>query len=174
MGPGMLTIIYLLTAQYPTPLEQKTQPSYVPQSVAMSGANVIRDYVPGDPVPAGYHASKRLRTGLVATGFTLFGTSWFASAIAGALAIDNANAACAYGDPSCGSIGGWPLFLPVVGPLVMLGSNTSALGGLFLVFDAVLQAGSLAMAIVGLVVPKIVLVRNDVGGVTLDGAQLKF
>jgi hypothetical protein len=58
-----------------------------------------------------------------------------------------------------------PLFIPVAGPFVTLGTADHEGGGtFFLVLDGVAQAGGLAMFIAGLAFPRKVLVRNDVSG----------
>jgi hypothetical protein len=58
-----------------------------------------------------------------------------------------------------------PLFIPVAGPFVTLGTaDHEGSGTFFLVLDGVAQAGGLAMFIAGLAFPRKVLVRDDVGG----------
>src|SRR5438067_2129937 len=78
------------TTQYPAPLYQQTQPSYVPQSVAMSGPRQIKDWQDGDPIPPGYRPVERTRTGLLVGGGVTFGVLYFFSALA-ASASANAN-----------------------------------------------------------------------------------
>jgi hypothetical protein len=141
--------------QYVAPMQQQTQQTYVPQSVAMSGPRVIRDWHEGDPIPPGYHPSERIRTGLVAGGATMFAVPYLISVLVGA---GGADSGC------CNA-----MYVPVVGPFIEMGSlhsfdaSANAVGGVFLVLDGVLQAAGVALFIFGIAVPKTVLVRNDLG-----------
>ena len=141
--------------QYYTPMQQQTQQTYVPQSVAFSGPRVIRDWHEGDPIPPGYHPATRMRTGLVAGGISMFAAPYLISVI---VAAGNANT----GSDNV-------LYIPVLGPFIDLGNqhsydaSSNALAGVFLVLDGVLQATGVALTIWGLAVPKTVLVRNDLG-----------
>ncbi|HEY1960027.1 MAG TPA: hypothetical protein VGH28_30670 [Polyangiaceae bacterium] len=145
--------------QYVAPMQQQTQQTYVPQSVAMSGPRVIRDWHEGDPIPPGYHPSARIRGSLVGGGAGLFGGTYLVSLLVAAIGED----ACS------GSFGGTckneaaPLFIPVVGPFITMGNTDSATADVFLVVDGLAQAAGVAMFIYGLAVPKTVLVRNDLG-----------
>lgn len=139
---------------YTAPIYQETQPSYVPQSVAMSGPRVIRDWNEGEPIPPGYHESTRIRKGLVIGGAVTFGVMYLFTAFGATIA----DGACA-GTCSVGS-----LFVPVVGPFIYMGTKgNTALDNFWLGFDGVVQAGGLAMFIIGLAAPSTVLVRNDLG-----------
>ena len=51
--------------EYVAPLQQQTQPMYVPQSVAISGPRQITTWQEGEPIPPGYHPVQRIRRGLV-------------------------------------------------------------------------------------------------------------
>jgi hypothetical protein len=137
---------------YTTPLYQQTQPSYVPQSVALSGPRIIKDWSEGEPIPPGYHESVRARKGLIIGGAVLFGTMYLISAFAAAAETDLS---------SCGCHGG--LFIPGAGPFVELGHSGGATASLFLVLDGVSQVGGIAMFIAGFAAPQTVLVRNDMG-----------
>jgi len=140
---------------YVAPLQQSTQQTYVPQSVALSGPRVIKDWREGDPIPPGYHPAQRTRTGMVVGGAVMFGVPYLISALVGAGTADNG---------CCGA-----MFIPVVGPFVQMTqwhtSDASAVdtGDIFLVLDGALQAAGVAMFVYGLAVPKTVLVRNDLG-----------
>jgi len=135
--------------QYPAPLSQTTQPSYVPQSVAMSGPREIRSYEAGDPIPPGYRPVERTRRGLIVGGAVLFGTLYFISALAAAIDADNGKGELA------------PLWVPGVGPFIQMFSTDSATGKLFLGIDGVGQSAGLFMLVYGLTARKTVLVRND-------------
>jgi hypothetical protein len=142
--------------EYPTPMQQTTQGTYVPQSVAMSGPRVIRDWQDGDPVPEGYHITQRTRTGLVVGGAVTFGVLYIISVMGAAIVHDANN-----------SLGGTDnadaLFIPGVGPFVQMTKTTSASGNVFNAIDGIAQCGGLAMLLVGLTNPRNVLVRNDLG-----------
>ncbi len=139
---------------YQTPMYQQTQGSYVPQSVAMSGPRVINDYDEGDPIPPGYHVDTRIRKGLVVGGAVAFGVCYFFSALVAAAGQDSSNG---------GSNNESALWIPAIGPFIQMANNSSAIGNVFLVIDGIAQAGGLAMLVGGLVSPKTVLVRNDLG-----------
>jgi len=142
--------------QYVAPMQQQTQQTYVPQSVAMSGPRIIRDWHEGDPIPPGYHPESRIRTGLVTGGATMFGVPYLISILTAAIGSDS----------GCCTA----MWVPVVGPFIQMGawnagtdSSAVATGDVFLVIDGVLQAAGVAMFVYGLAVPKTVLVRNDLG-----------
>jgi hypothetical protein len=140
--------------QYVAPMQQQTQQTYVPQSVAMSGPRVIKDWHEGDPIPPGYHPDTRARTGLIAGGATMFGVPYLISIL---VAAGGADGNC------CAA-----MWIPVVGPFIEMGSlhsdsSSDAVGGIFLAIDGALQAVGVAMFVYGVAVPKTVLVRNDLG-----------
>ncbi len=149
--------------QYVAPLSQQTQQTYVPQSVAMSGPRIIRDWQEGEPIPPGYHPSTRIRTGLVAGGATMFGATYLISLLVAAIGQDSCTAVSTMGGVQCTNDAA-PLFIPVVGPFITMGNvRDSATADVFLVLDGLLQVGGIAMFIAGLAWPKTVLVRNDLG-----------
>lgn len=131
-------------------------PTYVPQTVAMSGPRRIDDWEEGEPIPPGYHPVSRIRKGLVIGGAVTFGVLYLLSAISGAIASDS------------GAKDGRLLFIPVAGPFTLLGSGTPATAAVFLVIDGIAQAGGIAMFVAGLAAPKTVLVRNDLGKSTFS------
>lgn len=140
--------------QYPTPLYQRTQPSYVPQSVALSGPRMIADWQEGDPVPPGYHPTTRIRKGFVIAGSILFGVFYFFSSLTAAVGAD-ANSGS--GNPLAS------LWIPGVGPFFQMANTSTSLGNFVLAWDGITQCGGLAMLIYGLASPRTVLVRNDLG-----------
>jgi hypothetical protein len=155
--------------EYVTPMQQQTQQTYVPQSVAMSGPRVLKDWHEGDPIPPGYHPATRARTALIGGGVAMFGSSYLISVLVAAVGEDNKG--CSQWDSTyttCvrqGSNAAAPLFIPVVGPFITMGNTDSATADVFLVVDGLLQAVGLGMFIYGVSVPKVVLVRNDLGKV---------
>jgi hypothetical protein len=143
-------------AGYPTPLRQTTQATYVPQSVAMSGPRVIKDWQEGDPVPDGYRVKQHARVGLVVGGTVTFGILYLFSVLGAAIVHDANNAVGGHDNADA-------FFIPGVGPFMEMTKTTSATGNVFNVIDGVGQCAGLAMLIVGLTSPKNVLVRNDLG-----------
>jgi hypothetical protein len=115
----------------------------------------IEDWSAGQPIPSGYRPSTHIRKVLVITGAVLFGAAYLWSATYAMLP---------------GLVGGEGssqapyLFVPVVGPFLQMGKsgNTTA-GNCWLALDATAQVGGVAMFVVGLAVPKTVLVRDDYG-----------
>jgi hypothetical protein len=137
--------------EFIAPLSQPTQPSYVPQSVAMSGPEEIDDWDGKRAIPAGYHPETRKRKGLIISGAIMFGASYLISAFAGSIAADTSH-------------DGAPLlFLPVLGPFLQTSNWSSSTGRFFLVVDGGCQAAGFAMLLSGLMLEKTVLVRNDLG-----------
>jgi hypothetical protein len=143
---------------YVTPLYQQTQPSYVPQSVAMSGPHVIRDWSEGEPIPPGYHPVTKMRTGLVVGGAVLFGVTYLFSALGAAIGADaNPGQSNPFG----------ALWVPAAGPFIQVFQNgNSATGSLLLVLDGLCQVGGISMFAIGLASPKTALVRNDLASRT--------
>jgi hypothetical protein len=158
--------------EYVTPMQQQTQQTYVPQSVAMTGPRVINDYHDGDPIPPGYHPQQRVRGGLVGGGAGLFGALWLIDVIIAA-ADASIKQDCNFsltGADICTNHKAtfWPLWIPVAGPFIAIGTTGSdALGTTFLVIDGLAQAGGVAMIIAG-AMGHTVLVRNDLGAPKLE------
>jgi hypothetical protein len=137
--------------RYMVPLEQHTQPSYVPQSVALSGPRVIGDWEEGQDIPPGYHVSTRVRKGPVIAGAVVFGLLYLFSTLAAAI------------DSEVNSGSGGPLLVPAIGPFIQMGSTSDSIGTWALAVDGLAQTGGLALLIYGIAAPKTVLVRNDLG-----------
>jgi hypothetical protein len=144
--------------EYVAPLQQQTQQVYMPQSVALSGPRIIKDYEEGEPIPPGYHAESRVRTGLVVGGAVTFGVMYLLSVLVGA-AISDANKL------SGGKESGDLLYVPVAGPFLQMTKTESSSGNVTLAIDGIAQAAGATMLIVGITSPKTVLVRNDLGEV---------
>jgi hypothetical protein len=136
--------------QYQAPMYQQTQPSYVPQSAAMSGPRVITDWDSDRPVPPGYHPEERVRKGLIIGGACTFGAMYLFTTLGAAISSDAGSPANA-------------LYIPGVGPFVQMAQGGSATGTFLLAVDGIAQIGGIAMFAVGLAAPKTVLVRNDLG-----------
>ena len=151
----------LPNGEYVAPLQQQTQQIYVPQSVALSGPRIIRDYEEGEPVPPGYHPETRVRTGLVVAGAVTFGIMYVFSVLAGAIIND----ASEYGSKHDR---GDFLFAPVLGPFLQMSKTDSSSGNVTLAIDGIAQAAGATMLIVGITSPRTVLVRNDLGEIRIS------
>jgi hypothetical protein len=141
--------------EYTAPLSQTTQPSYVPQSVALSGPRQL-DHHEGEPVPPGYTPVQRTRKGPIVAGAVVFGTLYLFSSAAAAAGADSAQHG---GSNEVGA-----LWIPVAGPFIQMGQTDSALGKYMLAIDGIGQAAGAALLAWGLTSPKTVLVRNDLTG----------
>jgi hypothetical protein len=142
--------------EYVAPLSQTTQPTYVPQSVALSGPRMIRDWQEGMPIPHGYHQETRARRGLVIAGSIVFGVTYiYTSLIAAA------------GEESSGQNELGSLWVPVLGPFMQMAETDSPLGNYVLLLDGLAQAAGVTMLVAGLVYPRHVLVRNDLASMTV-------
>ncbi|CAN5922837.1 hypothetical protein BH11MYX4_BH11MYX4_13030 [soil metagenome] len=151
--------------EYVAPMQQQTQAVYVPQSVALSGPRIIRDYEDGEPVPHGYHADTRVRTGLVVGGAVTFGVMYLFSVLAGSI-INDANKYSS--DHTRGDF----LFVPVVGPFLQMTNTSTSSGTTMLAIDGLAQAAGATMLIVGVMSPRTVLVRNDLAEVRVTPMQV--
>jgi hypothetical protein len=117
----------------------------------------ILPYEEGQDVPQGYHVEARANRKLIAAGAGVLGGTWaFSALVAGLVMADNSGNDKGYA----------PLFVPVVGPFISLGTSHldfSRDGGLgaFLILDGIAQVGGATLLIVGLVKDKHVLVRDS-------------
>jgi hypothetical protein len=133
------------------------------------------DYIEGAEVPPGYIKVERIRKGLVIAGAVTFGVSWLVSATAGVALTDesNHNECYAYGDDIEGGGGYYsecrdddnegaiPLFIPLVGPFIAMGTmDAEGPGRAALFLDGVVQVGGMAMLIAGVAAKQTVLVRS--------------
>lgn len=146
--------------EYVAPLQQQTQQIYVPQSVALSGPRMIKDYEEGEPVPPGYHPETKVRTGYVVGGAVTFGVLYLLSVLVGA-AITDVNRGTG------GSESGELLYVPVAGPFLQMINTESSTGNVTLAIDGAGQALGATLLIVGITSPRTVLVRNDLAQVRI-------
>jgi hypothetical protein len=136
---------------------------YAPQQAPQVVAPRELDWEPGEPITPGYHPSTKIRTGLVIGGSVTFGVLWLLNISVASVAVQ-ATSDCS----SCSSSGLEPLFAPIVGPFIAIATTrANALGGFWLGFDGVVQAGGVAMLIAGIAAPKNRLIRNDISGKNL-------
>jgi hypothetical protein len=112
---------------------------------------------PGDPVPRGYRAVPRIRTGLVVAGAVTFGVTYLTTALIGAAVSDIRTATGSFDRSSK------LLMIPLFGPFTLLGSTVSATGQLGLVLDGLVQAAGIGMFVTGLAWPKMTLVPAGYG-----------
>ena len=153
--------------EYVAPMQQQTQPTYIPQSVAMSGPREIRDYDEDTQrPPAGYHPEKRIRKGLVIGGAVTFGIMYLFSAMAAAIDADTSRG---YGERHS-TLGA--LWVPVAGPFVQMARTQSSTGNFFLAIDGIAQLGGAAMLIGGFAAPKTVLVRDDLAKIWIAPTRI--
>jgi hypothetical protein len=146
--------------QYIAPLSQTTQPTYVPQSVALSGPRFIKDWHDGDQIPWGYHREERVRKGEIISGAIIFGVPYLYSTFIAAIGED-------FSTTSGGSNPvGW-LYLPVLGPFIELKNSDSATVNELLIIDGLAQGIGAALFIHGFNSPRPLLVRNDLALVTV-------
>jgi len=147
------------SGEYVAPAQGQPQQQviYVQGNPGMTGPKEL-PYDDGDPVPPGYHPDTRMRKGLIIGGAVTFGVFYLISALVGAATIDCNSLTSG---SACG--GGGVLLIPAAGPFIAIGTMKADGGGAaLLVLDGVAQAGGLAMLILGIAVPKSVLVRNDI------------
>jgi hypothetical protein len=140
--------------EYVAPLAQRTQRTYVPQSVALSGPMEI-DWSDGEPIPDGYHRATRIRKGPIIGGAITFGTLYLFSVLAAASAQDTARSEGLSSSPEAA------LYVPGIGPFIQMASTSTATGTVVLAIDGLAQSAGLALLIYGLTSPRTVLIRND-------------
>jgi hypothetical protein len=153
---------------YPAPLSQTTQSTYVPQSVALSGPEEIRDFDDSRPVPAGYTMVERTRRHLIVGGGVTFGVSYGIALFGAAIGEDSRGS---------GKNDLAAMWVPVIGPFMQMADTDSATGKLFLAGLGGAQAAGAILLYYGLTTKNRVLVRNDlvgsmsVGPLAVRGAQ---
>lgn len=141
---------------YPAPLSQTTQSTYVPQSVALSGPEEIKDFDYNRPVPMGYTPIQRTRRHLIVGGAVTFGVNYGISAFAAAVAQDASR--------NGGRNELAAMWVPVAGPFIQMGETDSATGKFFLAGLGGAQLAGAIMLYYGLTTTERVLVRNDLVG----------
>jgi hypothetical protein len=129
-------------AQAPQPAQDSSVPQGAPSGPTATG------------VPAGYHVEKQTRRGLVIVGASVFGGTYFTTVLFAATA-----SVALHGTMDQLA----PFFVPIVGPFMSISSMDPASNQILWAADGVAQVAGLTMAIVGLTVPRTVLVRNPSG-----------
>jgi hypothetical protein len=156
-GPPAPASAIAPNGEYLAPFAQQTQPVYVPQSVALSGPRMIKDWQEDQPIPYGYHQETRVRKGMVIGGGITFGAVYLYTAFIASVSVDLADRDSSHNANA--------LFLPVLGPFIQLTQTDSATFRYVLTLDGLAQAVGAAMFIYGLTTPKTVLIRNDLATV---------
>jgi len=141
---------------YPAPLSQETQSTFVPQSVALSGPEEIKDFDGTRPIPVGYTPVQRPRRHLIVGGAVTFGVSYGLSAFVAAIGEDSSRGS---GNNEVAA-----LWIPVAGPFLQLAQTESATGKFFLVGLGGAQVAGALMLYYGMTTTQRVLVRNDLVG----------
>lgn len=136
---------------------------YVPRPTGYVGPAEISSYEEGAPIPNGYHPEERTRTGLIVAGSVTFGTMYLITAL---VAAGNADAKKHGENPAAA------LWIPAVGPFIQMTNTSSSVAGVFLAIDGATQVAGLAMLIVGVTSPKTVLVRDDLGKVSVQAVPI--
>ena len=112
-------------------------------------------YKEGEPPPEGYYLAKQSRRGLTIAGIAVFGGAYALSVIGALSVLTDSN-----------SNGGYePLFIPIVGPFITMGTaDDTELDdmGTLLLLDGAAQTAGAVMFIIGMVSgEKRVYKRND-------------
>lgn len=123
------------------------------------------DWEPGQPIPPGYKPSTKIRKGLVIGGAVSLGTMWILSVVG------------ATQDLSRGRSEGAPLFVPVVGPFIAIGTSgtstsTDRTNAVAFALDGIVQTAGAALLIAGIAWPKPILVRTK--ELTLQPTPMSF
>jgi hypothetical protein len=151
------------SAQEAPPIAVAPQPTYViTPSIPLASPQRLADWEEGEPIPAGYHAVKRRRKGLLIGGALTFGITYLVTALGGAIAAD------------AGGGRGAALIAPVFGPFAMLGKDVGATGSFLLVLDSLAQAAGITMFSIGMAKPSAVLVRDDLAKIEVRPAPMTF
>jgi hypothetical protein len=124
------------------------------RALAQSASSTPETSAASPPLTSTPHA----RNGLVLGGALLFVLPYIASAIA---------ATTSYTTDSGTEASRGVLWVPAVGPFILLGKASSAAAGVVLVADGLAQVGGLTMFSIGLAMPK-----SGVGVETRTGARL--
>jgi hypothetical protein len=136
---------------------------YPPGAASPISAGPAVKMDPDNP-PAGYHTESRARSGLVVAGGVMFGIAYVFSAAAAVGGITDHSSELV------------PLFVPVAGPFVTLGSahvfeRTSddaaqvgrVFGAMGLILDGIVQVSGFTLLVIGMAVRKEVVVKDSAG-----------
>jgi hypothetical protein len=112
----------------------------------------ITDWTEGEPVPDGYHPVQRVRVGAIVGGVVPFAVLYFISLLDASATEDASHGTNKTADG---------LFIPGIGPFIMMTQTSSSVGNVFLAVDGLVQTGGIALAVWGIASPRTVLRRDD-------------
>jgi hypothetical protein len=144
---------------WPNAPQQVPSPYGAPPPYAQPQGDMMRppifpakmDYIEGAPIPAGYRETTQPRFGLAVAGWITFGVLYTSSVITGGGVMEGNRDAS-------GAI----LFLPVVGPVVGIGTlHADAFASTLLVLDTLGQSAGLAMGIAAFAAPAKIVVKSQ-------------
>ncbi len=142
---------------YAPPPGYGAPPGYAQPSGTYPVGPRIMNYEEGQAVPEGYRVEERARRGLIIGGAVTFGVTYILSAMVGLVAESADRASGGTGQSYI------PLYIPLAGPFITIGTSDAKGGGVFvLMVDGLAQVAGAAMFIGGLAAPQKKLVRNDV------------
>ncbi|MCA9620071.1 MAG: hypothetical protein KC731_13690 [Myxococcales bacterium] len=135
----------------------QTTPSAVPPP---REPRVVYHWDPDLPPPAGYEMVDEVNAALIGSGAGMLGAGWLTSVLVAVVATQ-------VDDISSERASAWaPLYVPVAGPFVAIGTLDASAAGLgFLLADGILQVGGALGIILGITDTDTKLVR--VGSVTI-------
>jgi hypothetical protein len=155
----LVTMVLSRAASAQEVIVQQPAPPAVTLTVApppMMGPRIITDWEDGDPIPPGYRRIERTRRGAIIGGAVLFGSMYLVSVLVAAANDDAARASNT--SPQTDA-----LYIPAVGPFVqMMAKSNAALGNVALAIDGIAQSGGVALFVLGVAVPKTMLMRETV------------
>ncbi len=128
-----------------------------PAAPRLDGPNMITGWHEGEPVPPGYHAATRTRTGAIVGGAVTLGVLYLLSALIASVWTD-AIKDTHESNPVVG------LFVPVLGPFITITQSSSATADLFLLVNGAAQTAGAALLIWGLTSPQSLLVKDGYYG----------
>jgi hypothetical protein len=133
------------------------QPYYYPPPMTVLPPPTL-PYTEGEPVPQGYQLKTRPVRSMVIAGAITFGSTYLVSALTSASLIAAS---------SSNNAGFAPLFAPIAGPFVTIGTaHATGAGILWLVLDGLGQTAGATMLIYGLVAEEKYLQRTPVARLT--------
>ena len=105
-----------------------------------------------DPIPQGFNVRSRANRSLIIAGSITFGAPYLISALVAATVVS--------ADSNSGGQFA-PMFAPVVGPFITIGTaHAEGAGTFWLIFDGLAQAGGVAMFIAGMTMEEKYLQRT--------------
>lgn len=118
------------------------------------GPQAVRPYREGVPVPAGFHVESSFHTALLASGAALLVSGYGLAAVAARAELDLGSAEG--GPPNHG-----PLYAPLIGPFIAAaGDGWSGGGRAAFIADGLVQAGGMALMMLGLVERELYVVAD--------------